>query len=59
MVLLLLAAGFTVGFNFALNQYLDFETKCDPGEMINTRRSFRPMEKPAVQVEELQAVEVK
>ncbi len=59
MLLLLAAAVVTVAFNFFLNQSLDVELKTDPSELINTRRSFRPMElQPAAQETELQATVV-
>ncbi|MFI3243436.1 MAG: hypothetical protein R3Y56_04200 [Akkermansia sp.] len=59
MLLLVAAAGLTVAFNFFLNQSLDVELKVDSSDLINTRRSFRPMELQAEpQVEELQATEV-
>ncbi len=59
MLLLVTAAGLTVAFNFFLNQSLDVELKTDTTELINTRRSYRPMEvQPVPQDEELQATEV-
>ncbi len=59
MLVLVVAALVTVAFNFFLNQSLDIELKTDPSELINTRRSFRPMEQQAApQEEELQATVV-
>lgn len=57
MLMLVGFAGVTLAFNFLINQNLDFEEKSNIDEVINVRRSFRPLENAAA-ADEVQAVEV-